>query len=157
MTNNYLTIRSLFKVAFLLVFSTTMQAQSDYTVSPIPYQVYTATAAVQGTNDDSLSVPIPLGFSFDFYGSTYNQVWISTNGYIAFADAGFSPWQFSTSIPDAGFPVKNAFLGCFHDINNSNAEGTITYSILGTAPYRKLVVLFNNQSHLPESLTKPDY
>lgn len=147
MKNNYLSIRSFFKMFFLLVFANNIQAQSDYTVSPIPYQVYNATATVLGTNDDSLSAPIPLGFSFDFYGSTYNQVWVSTNGYISFSDAGFSPWQFSTTIPNAGFPVKNAFLGCFHDINNSNAQGTITYSILGTAPYRKLVVLFDNQSH----------
>ena len=64
MKNNYLTIRSFFKVIFLVVFANKIQAQSDYTVSPIPYQVYTATAAVLGTNDDSLSAPIPLGFSF---------------------------------------------------------------------------------------------
>ncbi len=150
MRNNYLTIRSLFKVAFLLVFSTTIQAQSDYTVTPIPYQVYTATAAVQGTADDTFSAPIPLGFDFDFYGTIYNQVNVSTNGYISFTPYTlntYSPWQVNQTIPNESFDARNSFLGCYHDLNNSNAEGTITYSIIGTAPYRKMVVLFDNQSH----------
>ena len=32
-------------------------------------------------------------------------------------------------------------------MDNSNAEGTLTSAIVGTAPYRKFVVDFNNQSH----------
>jgi len=45
------------------------------------------------------------------------------------------------------FPVKNVFLGAYHDMDNRNSEGTITYAIIGNAPYRKLVVIFDNQSH----------
>ncbi|WP_309640339.1 T9SS type A sorting domain-containing protein [Flavobacterium sp.] len=149
MKNNYLTITSVFKGAFLLLFSMATQAQSDYSVVAIPYQIYTATSAVQGTNDDTFSAPIPLGFDFDFYGSTYSQVNVSTNGYISFTPqtlGGFSPWAYNQTIPSATFEVKNAFLGCFHDMNNSDAQGNITYSIVGSAPYRKMVVLFDNQS-----------
>ncbi len=149
MKNNYLSSNSVVKTVFLLLFSITTQAQNDYAVSPIPYQVYTATAPVQGTNDDSFSAPIPLGFDFDFYGTIYNLVNVSTNGYISFTPnilGGFSPWQFSTTIPNATFAAKNSFLGCFHDMNNSNAEGTLTYAVIGSAPYRKFVVLFDNHS-----------
>jgi hypothetical protein len=150
MKNNYLRFNSVVKVAFMLLISFATQAQNDYTVSPIPYQVYTAAVPVQGTSDDTFSAPIPLGFDFYFYGSMYNQVNVSTNGYISFnpqAQGTNSPWAFNTTIPNADFPVKNAFLGCYHDLNNANAEGTITYSVIGSAPYRRLVVLFDNQSH----------
>ena len=58
----------------------------------------------------------------------------------------FSPWNFFQSIPSATFEAKNSFLGCYHDLNNSNAEGTLTYSVVGIAPYRKFVVLFDNHS-----------
>ncbi len=153
MKNNYLSMKSVVKAAFLLVFSIAtraqIQPQSDYTVSPIPYQVYSATQAVQGTNDDQLSLAIPLTFDFEYFGITYSQVNVSTNGYISFTPSAggvFSPWNFSLSIPNSSFEVKNAFLGCYQDLNNSNAEGTLTYSVIGSAPYRKFVVLFDNHS-----------
>lgn len=154
MKNKYLSMNVVLKATFLLIFSfhavAQIEPQNDYSVSPIPYQVYTASVSVQGTLDDTFSAPIPLGFDFDFYGNTYSQVNVSTNGYISFTPqvAGtLSPWQINSTIPNVNFNVKNAFLGCFHDLNNSNAQGTITYSVIGTAPYRKFVVLFDNQSH----------
>lgn len=154
MRNNYLTIKSIingvFSVVLLSCFSNSIQAQSDYSVTPIPYQIYSATAPVQGTLDDTFSAPIQLGFDFDFYGNVYNQVNVSTNGYISFTpqiEGGFSPWSFNQTIPNVDFVAKNAFLGCYHDMNNSDSQGTITYALIGSAPYRKMVVLFNNQSH----------
>ena len=154
MKHNYFNSISLLKTSLLVilggVFTNQIQAQADYSVVSIPFQTYSATAAVQGTNDDSFSAPIPLTFDFDFYGNTYNQVNVSTNGYISFmpfAQGAFSPWQISLQIPDVNFQVYNAFLGCFEDLNNSNAQGTISYSIVGSAPYRKFVVLFDNNSH----------
>jgi hypothetical protein len=149
MKNNYLRFNSVVKGAFMLLFSFATQAQNDYSVIPIPYQVYTATVPVQGTNDDQLSLAIPLTFDFDFYGTTYNQVNIGTNGYISFTPSvggGLSPWQFDSTIPDATFEVKNSFLGCYHDMNNANGEGTLTYGVVGSAPYRRFVVLFDNHS-----------
>jgi Secretion system C-terminal sorting domain len=156
MKNNYLTRFSVLKavvvVAVCAVASTKIVAQNDYTVSPIPYQVYEATASVQGTMDDSFSAPIPLTFNFDFYGATCSQVSVSTNGYISFTpytEGYLSPWDTDVNmpIPDASFPVKNALMGAFHDLNNANAQGTITYAVIGSAPYRKFVVMFDNNSH----------
>lgn len=153
MKEKYLRFNSVAKVAFLLLFSIATQAQNDYAVTPIPYQIYAATATVQGTNDDTYSEPISLGFDFDFYGNTYNQVNVSTNGYISFTPqvgGALSPWQLNSTIPNANFQVKNAFLGCFHDLYNSlqsGPAGTLTYAVIGSAPYRKFVVLFDNQAH----------
>ncbi len=121
--------------------------QSNYSVIPIPFQQFTATLPVQGTLDDINSNIIPLPFNFDFYGVSYNQIVVSTNGYIDFRTSTanqFSPWFFAQSVPDANFPVKNSILGCYHDLYNNNTQGFITYGIYGTAPYRKFVVVFNN-------------
>ena len=133
-------------------------AQNPYSVSPIPSQAYQALQDVAFTSDDRYSAIIPLTFNFDFFGNTFNEVVVSTNGYIDFSIANaqsFSPWQFNTTIPDVNFPVKNSFLGCYHDLYNMS-EGTITYGIAGVAPYRKFVVIYNNNAQfycLTESIS----
>lgn len=140
------------KTTFLLlmlsiVFSAV--AQSNYAVMPIPFAQYQTTSPNMATMDDRCSGLIPLPFNFDFYGVSYNQIVISTNGYIDFRSSSAnmsSPFSFSQTIPNAGFPVKNAILGAYADLNNANGEGTITYGQYGTAPFRKFVVYFNNNS-----------
>lgn len=149
MKNNYLTIKIVFSLAFVLVLNAFQATAQSYAVSSIPYHIFSADLAVQGTQDDRYSNLIQLPFNFDFYGNTYNQVVVSTNGYIDFRSSmanGFSPFSFSQTIPNVSFPVKNSILGCFQDLNNSNGEGTITYGVAGVAPYRKFVVLFDNNS-----------
>lgn len=127
------------------------QAQTDYSVNVIPHQVYVANTPIAFTSDDLYSSIIPLTFDFSYFGTTYNQVIIGTNGDIRFntslANTG-NAWSFNTTIPNVGFPIKNAILGCFNDMNNNPSvagNGTITYSVIGSAPYRKFLVLFNNQ------------
>ena len=125
-------------------------SQNNYSVTAIPFQPFSGTLAPLTTQDDFYSGVINLPFSFDFYGNTYNQVVISTNGYIDFRTNlanNNSPWAFNVTIPNAGFPVKNSILGCYEDLDNSNAVGTLTYGSYGVAPYRKFVVYFNNQPH----------
>ena len=130
--------------------------QSNYAVTPIPSQQYTATLPVLGTLDDINSNIIALPFYFDFYGVSYNQIVVSTNGYIDFrvqSANNQSPWSFSQSIPSINFPVKNSILGCYHDMYNNNSLGYISYGVYGTAPYRKFVVVFNNNAHYNCSTT----
>jgi len=124
-------------------------AQSNYSVAPIPFQPFSGTLASLATQDDLYSDPIALPFSFDFYGVTYSAMRISTNGYIYFGNpsSSNSPWQFSQPIPSANFPVENSILGCYEDLYNNTGTGTLTYGSYGTAPYRKFVVYFNNQPH----------
>ncbi|MDI1318486.1 T9SS type A sorting domain-containing protein [Flavobacterium sp.] len=134
---------------FSLFFSKAV-AQTNYSVASIPFQQYTGTLSALITGDDLYSPIIALPFNFDFYGVTYNQIVISTNGFINFTstNAGqFSPWSFNSEIPNSNFPVKNSLLGCYEDLNNSSGIGTITYGTYGITPYRKFVVYFNNQPH----------
>lgn len=136
-------------IVALCLFSNRLSAQ--YTVSAIPHQAYAASLPIAFTADDTFSAPIPLGFDFAFFGNTYQSVNVSTNGYVEFGgnytEGSFSPWAFNIAIPSAAFGVKNSFFGCYHDLNNADAEGTITYGIVGTAPYRKFVVIYDNNSH----------
>lgn len=152
MKNNYLLLQKTSLIILFALFGLHAQSQSDYTVTSIPHQVYVATSAVQFTADDTYSAAIPLTFDFTHFGNTYNQVVIGTNGEIVFNTSlagGYSPWSFNTTIPNVNFPVKNAVLGCYSDMNNNSyngsTTGTITYSVVGNAPYRRFVVLFNNQ------------
>lgn len=128
-------------------------SQNNYSVTAIPFQPFTGTLAPLTTADDVYSPVVNLPFSFNFYGNTYNQIVVSTNGYIDFTTslAGQeSPWDINFQIPINLFPVKNSILGCFNDMNNNplqGGQGTISYGSYGTAPNRKFVVYFNNQPH----------
>jgi len=138
----------LFIFLSLLVFKGS--SQSNYTVTPIGFQPFSGTLSSLTTSDDLCSGLIALPFSFDFYGQTYNQIVISTNGYIDFRTSSASsnsPWSFNATIPSANFPVKNSILGCYEDLYNNTGTGSLTYGSYGTAPYRKFVVYFNNQPH----------
>jgi hypothetical protein len=136
-------------LAALFCISMQGSAQSNYAVTPIPFVQYQTTSANLATQDDRCSALIPIPFAFDFYGVSYNELVISTNGYIDFrassANLG-SPFSFSQTIPNTAFPVKNSILGAYSDLNNANGEGTITYGEYGTAPFRKFVVYFYNNS-----------
>lgn len=128
-------------------------SQNNYAVTPIPFQPFSGTLASLGTDDDRYSEIINLPFGFDFYGITYNQIVVSTNGYINFTTsfAGqYSPWAISYQIPWTNFPAKNSIFGCYEDLNNNatlGGLGTITYGSYGVVPFRKFVVYFNNQPH----------
>jgi hypothetical protein len=125
-------------------------SQNNYQVTAIPFQQYTGSAIPLTTADDIYSPVITLPFSFNFYGTDYYQIVVSTNGYINFNTTnagGTAPWSYYQTIPNTTFPAPNSILGCFHDMFNESGVGTITYSVYGTAPYRKFVVYFNNQPH----------
>ncbi|SDJ63454.1 T9SS type A sorting domain-containing protein [Flavobacterium noncentrifugens] len=157
MENNYLSkIISFCPKAILLgllAFSPKGIAQS-YTVTPIPFQVYTADTQVQGTADDLYSPVITLPFNFTFYGNSYSQIVISTNGYIDFRigmTGLMSEWDLNgLTIPSANFATKNSILGAYHDMYNSSQDpnvGSITMGTFGFAPYRRFIVMFDNNSH----------
>lgn len=145
----------------LLLFSLKGISQS-YSVKPIPFQQYTGSLPISSTIDDVYSNLITMPFSFVFYGNTYNQIVVSTNGFIDFRTSnagGFSPWSIAANmtIPNSAFPVKNSILGAFHDMDNRNAQGTISYGVSGNAPYRKFVVFFYNNSYFNNETTKSTF
>lgn len=95
------------------------------------------------TEDDVYSTPVPIGFTFNFYGTPYTQLLIGANGNLCFdlsLSTAYDPWPITASL--LGNPsVYNCICGPWCDIYVP-AGGTITYSTDGVAPNRKFAVTF---------------
>jgi uncharacterized repeat protein (TIGR02543 family) len=116
----------------------TQPVDVNYSVESIAYAPVTpATAASAGPAGDDRLSDVPIGFNFNYYGTTYTNLFISTNGYISFYP---SNWFISQALPDANYP--NAVIAlAWVDLDTQNG-GTIDYFNL-TSPNR-FVVRFNN-------------
>ena len=91
--------------------------------------------------DDQYSGVIPIGFTFNYYGTNYTQLVVGANGTIDFniSDAfGYDQWSISSVL--LGNPSKyNNICGPWCDIDVA-LGGSITYAIGGIAPNREFVV-----------------
>ena len=90
-------------------------------------------------SDDSISGPIPLNFNFAFYGQTYTQVVVSTNGLVMFNRAG------ATDSVNAPIPVQNYvnnFATCFWDNQVTYSGGGVWFETQGTAGNRTAIITF---------------
>jgi gliding motility-associated-like protein len=116
---------------------------TNYGVTNIPYVAQTNTGASVLLGDDSQSGPFNIGFTFCYFGTTYTQFYIGSNGWISFS-AGQPTTFTSAPIPNAGFNIpKNCIMGPWQDWN-PGIGGQIRYQVQGTAPCRKLVVSWTN-------------
>jgi gliding motility-associated-like protein len=103
--------------------------------------------------DDSYSGVINIGFDFDFYGNTYTQCVIGSNGVISFdlSEAnGYCPWALGgvAPLPNAAFDdALHAQMPAYHDMNPSvwsSPTGEILYQTFGVAPNRQFVILYKD-------------
>lgn len=102
--------------------------------------------------DDWYSAQIPIGFTFNFYGTNYTQCVIGSNGLVSFnaANANNScPWSLvgMGTLPSTVnlATTRNSAMLFYSDINPSQAPiGPIKYQTIGTAPNRKFVVLYES-------------
>lgn len=118
---------------------------NTYTVSSIPYSPYSYTTgtAVLVNIDDVWTPVINLPFCFQFFGNTYSQIVIGSNGLISFdvtlANA-YCQWPIGAAIPSTSDP-KNSIMAPWHDIDPSIGSTSDTrYATYGTAPCREFVV-----------------
>jgi len=124
---------------------------SSYTIDQTgmyaPATLNTPTAV--SLTDDDLSAALPIGFNFNFFGTSYNQFYISSNGFISFSvePNGCCTGQ---ALPDANAP-NNLIAFAWEDIDPGNGgqptQNLVQYETLGTAPNRILVVEFFNVDH----------
>jgi len=75
-----------------------------------------------GRNDDGFSGPILLPFAIDFFGTTYNELWVNNNGNVSFGGgiAAYTP----TGLTGAAQPVISPF---FSDVDTRNPASGVTY------------------------------
>lgn len=76
-----------------------------------------------GTSDDGLSAALPLGFSFNFYGTAFTSVKVGSNGYLSFTTTNTA--YTNQGIPTAAEP--NNLLAAFWDDLNPGSAGTVKY------------------------------
>jgi hypothetical protein len=108
----------------------------NHAISSVAYTALGTTGTSVGLTDDSNVGPFPIGFSFEFYGQTFTQFRICTNGFITFGDQSgrYSPGSF----PEAAAP-NGVIAAYWTDLFPSPGYYT-NYRTEGTAPNRKLVV-----------------
>jgi len=118
---------------------------SAYSVSNITWAPEVIGGTTVTLTDDSQMGPVPIGFSFCFLGSTYTQFFIGSNGWISFT--GGQPTTYTSGpVPSTGASVpKNCIMGPWQDWHPGIAPANfIKYQTIGTAPFRKLVVTYDN-------------
>jgi gliding motility-associated-like protein len=123
---------------------------TSYTVESLPHTPPIAYNQAGGIGvsvniDDTWSSVINLPFTFCFYGQTYNQLLIGSNGNLNFnlgSAGGFCPWSFTASCPSPNLVNMGNIFGIYHDIDPSVC-GDINYYITGSAPCRQFVVSYD--------------
>lgn len=123
---------------------------TSYDVVGIDFQPpfpFTGGTPVSVNTDDVWSQIIPLPFDFCFFGETYTEFLIGSNGVVTFdtsdnTPGGFCPWSFSASLPSIDL-ISASINGVYMDIDPSiGGSGTINFTFFGEAPARTLVVNF---------------
>lgn len=127
----------------LKVNATNMFSSQTYSVTSIPSLPLPFVGTSVSMTDDDVVGPIAIGFDFCFMGSTYNQFYIGSNGWISFSPN--QPTTYSShSIPSTNSDVpKNSIMGVWQDWH-PGLGGDIKYTTVGTAPFRRLIVSFVN-------------
>jgi len=128
---------------------------TSYDVSSIPYAPpfpFTGGTPVSANTDDVWSPIIPIPFDFCFFGETYSEMIIGSNGVVAFdftqpdtTPNGFCQWSFEPNemIPDPVELFKTTIFGAYMDINPAVAgSGQINFEVFGEAPCRTMVINF---------------
>ena len=132
---------------------------TNYIVEPILYNppfAFSGLANPVSVNTDDVWSPIvALPFDFCFYGNTFNQCLIGSNGVITFdlvnnTPGGSCDWSMYDStganLPVSGHDalIENSIFGVFHDINPTSA-GNVGWELI-TLPTgcRALVVSWSN-------------
>lgn len=121
---------------------------NTYVCTSIPYYSYPYTGGSLAVDqvDDGFGPVINLPFNFCYWGNSYNQLVVSSNGYLNFNVAnanGFSNWLITTALPNVVDLPGNSICGPFRDDVTDNVNYVHWY-ITGTAPCRALVVYWDN-------------
>ena len=136
-----------------------LAAGSTYDVSAIPFAPEAGPFANDGLagagwTDDVVTGPFAIGFDLDFYGNTYSQFYVSSNGFIQ-----FGPGLSQGCCSGRAIPLDDPYYG--GNLNNLIAigwsdiyppgGGSIRYETRGTAPNRRLIVSYDNLGTFPYS------
>lgn len=109
-------------------------------------------------SDDDVSDGLPMGFPFEFYGATYEDVHVSSNGFITFTpETTFDGFERSgccsgEPLPDSSCcSAPDGMVAAYWEDLDPRETGQIDHQTLGSAPNRVFVVQFTNIQHFHQS------
>jgi gliding motility-associated-like protein len=136
-----------------ITFPSGINNTSTYDVNPIPFNPgpFIGPNPILVAIDDVWSGVVTLPFPFCFYGNTYTQMIVSSNGQIGFdlaqastgnawATAGWGP------APVNNVTFNNTIMSPHHDILPTNPGAVVSWGVFGVAPCRTMVVSWTNCS-----------
>lgn len=120
--------------------ATTITGGGYYATDEIPNQFTnisrSGSTALPGGSDDDASGLINIGFNFDFFGTTYSQFSVSSNGLITFGGGNSSPnnVNLGTTAPTPNLPTIAPLWDDWY------AGSPVLYRTEGTAGSRRLII-----------------
>ncbi len=143
----------LYLAALLFVLITVELSGQTYTVSQAGSFSPMYSSPISVSLYSEVSEALPIGFNFDFFGNTYSDFYISTNGFITFnpnSNDGCCEGQFIPSPSDPDNLIAGAWSGWYEffyydyydPYNSIYIEQEFSYETIGTAPNRTLHVNF---------------
>jgi hypothetical protein len=108
----------------------------NHSISSVTYNPQNTGGTSVNVGDDSNVGPFNIGFNFEFYGQTFTQFRICTNGFITFGNTAgtYSP----TSFPSSANP--NGVVAAYWTDLYPSSGYYIRYQTVGTSPNRQLIV-----------------
>ncbi|MGE3109240.1 MAG: hypothetical protein AB7G11_04545 [Phycisphaerales bacterium] len=96
--------------------------------------------------DDCGMTAVPLGFDFNFYGTTFSTIGIASNGYLTF---GTSVADLSNDPIPATATPNNLIAGYWDDLNSSptTGGGTIVFQTMGPPGSQLFIVQWTDVPH----------
>lgn len=96
------------------------------------------------SGDDAALYGVPIGFTFNFYGTAYTSIGVGTNGYMSFrGSAGsYSNRSLPTTVDGNGSSLADVLAVFWDDLYVQG--GTVYAATLGTAPHRRFVLTWQN-------------
>jgi surface protein len=112
------------------------------TISEIPTPA-TGVTAVTSLGDDNSAGPYNIGFSFNFYATTYTQFYMGSNGVISFGSG--KSGSYGSVLPNSGNYNSITFASADLNCNTSaSPSALINYFVTGSSPNRICVINFKN-------------
>jgi len=88
-------------------------------------------------HDDNVVGPFALGFTFEYYGTDYTEIYVSSNCFLTVLAGQSNGCCSSEPIPDSRNP-NGIIAGWYEDVDPR--VGDVYYQTLGTAPHRRFIV-----------------
>lgn len=107
-----------------------------YLQETIPYGLRDSISPNYLYFDDIGSTKVDIGFTFKYFGNTYDSIYIGANGILTF-DSGYN-----FGLPDFIEATNNSIAVCEGDLHQQ-AGGKLYFETQGTAPNREFVVSYD--------------